>query len=252
MTIQIKYKDIDLTKYCRASGARALYDMLRTDLNVDAVDLDSYVLSCSMIEEMERHFLGRTSSHLFLTDETSSPDPATIEDTDYWLEHARFTSDLMKAYAVRHNKNIVLYGQMGRIHDVDYLKHPHNSKESGDTAIHPVPAVVYLLERGVPPVISIAIMEHAGYIGAGKNYSTQLSAALSACDDLATYAAAFTKEEIIARNELSEEAIYYLDQIRPIRYKLDASTCATRVAGNPKLFINDSLACANSLAMQSL
>jgi predicted hydrolase (HD superfamily) len=130
------------------------------------------------------------------------------------------------------------------LHDLDYLKHPHTVKV-GEEQVHPMPLARFLLRHDVPPLFCAAVMEHAGYIGAGTEFSSKLSAALSACDDLATYAAAIAPDEWHSRGELSVEALDLLAQVRPMHFRLDMdSACPTRVLAHPNRFINRALAAA--------
>ena len=204
-----------------------------------------YSLPDDLIDEAERLFLGRTLSQMDETlDREREPEVVGLSATSYWLEHGRVAGDLMRAFARGLGRNERFYYQMGRIHDVDFLKYPH-SVASGEGQVHPMPLAMFLLDRGVPPLYCAAVMEHAGYIGGGTEFSSKLSAALSACDDLATYAAAIAPNEWRSKGEISSDALELLSKVRPVQFRLDmCSACPTRVLAHPDRFINRALAAA--------
>lgn len=221
------------------TGALAFARHLLKVVEASPSPSDDYVLPDGLIEDAECHFLGR-SFQVFdsMLDRNSDPQVVGLSSADYWLEHGRFTGDLMAAFARGARRNEKLYRQMGRLHDLDYLKHPHNAKRSKEQ-VHPMPLARFLMQREVPALYCAAIMEHAGYIGAGAEFSSKLSAALSACDDLATYAAAVAPTEWRSRGEISEKALGLLGQVRPLHFRLNMdSACPTRVLAHPDRFIN--------------
>lgn len=129
----------------------------------------------------------------------------------YWRDHGRITGALMRKLAQMGGGNPNLYERTGIIHDVDYLKHPHDRGKT--SAPHPVALVRALRERGVHPVICMAIMEHAPYSGLFLNPTSKLSAALSAAEDLATLAA--LKPPCPHLDRLSAKARELLDTLKP-------------------------------------
>lgn len=104
---------------------------------------------------------------------------------NYWIDHGKVTGCLMQKLARENGKDERIYKNVGIIHDLDYLMHPHDEPHAKGCR-HPVPLVMALLDSEIDPRIGLAIMEHAPYVGRHDNPSSPLSAALSACEDLAT------------------------------------------------------------------
>lgn len=226
-------------------AARAFADDLRGRLSVAPAIGAGYRLPLGLVPRAEQRFLGRTLEQHEATIEHVSR-ISLLDDVDYWLEHARVTRDLMRAFASRHGANVPLYGDVGRLHDADYLRHPHLGPYSVPP-VHPLPLALFLAAEGVHEAVCLAIMEHAGYIGQGSKFSTRMSAALSACDDLATYAAAVDPCDLRVRRDLSPAAQMLLGDISPPRVRIDIDrACPTRVLSKPDLYINHSLNLAQS------
>ena len=121
----------------------------------------------------------------------------------YWQDHARVTGALMEKFARQIGEDENLYRIVGVIHDADYIKFPHD--EAGASgARHPVPLCQFLWNNGVSASVCLAILEHAPYLGLNDVPSSRLSAALSACEDLATLCSIDPKSR--AYDDLSEEA----------------------------------------------
>jgi hypothetical protein len=108
----------------------------------------------------------------------------------YWLEHQVMAAEAMSYIAtlVGDDDHIELYHQTGRLHDIDYLSHPHDTGNPHDSC-HPVPLVEYLEQESFPIPGCIAILEHAPYLGLGRHgddFTRRLSLALSICEDAVT------------------------------------------------------------------
>lgn len=129
----------------------------------------------------------------------------------YWRDHGRITGDLMAAMTRRWGGNAALYRRVGELHDVDYLPFPHDGK--GDGPRHPVRLVRALFDAGVHPVVCLAVLEHAPYVGCDTAPSSHLSAALSAAEDLATLAALDPPSTAIG--DLSPRARELLETVQP-------------------------------------
>jgi len=163
----------------------------------------------------------------------------------YWKDHGRLAADLMMNFAAREGLPAKLYGQLGLIHDADYLKHPHD--KPSDKLKHPLPLTLKLRSCGIPASVCLAILEHAGYIGQGKNFSSRLSAALSACDDLATLMAILPQADDTKLERLRLDAWRQLavlprtlaSAVNPPKIMIDSKmSCPTRVLSKPDLYIN--------------
>src|SRR5688500_9414399 len=84
----------------------------------------------------------------------------------YWEDHGRITAVLMKNAAALTGGDPHLYEQVGRLHDLDYLLHPHDTKHGAGTgARHPAPLVEALAQLDFSTFGQIAILEHAPYLG---------------------------------------------------------------------------------------
>lgn len=221
--------------------AIALADKLRESISSQQALPPGFALSDEFVRQTERHFLGQTYEQWIERDGLVERSATSFTSIEYWLDHGRVAGALMERLALRLGQNPVLFRQMGRLHDVDYVRFPHNeANPSGD--VHPVPLTQYLLDKQVPEILCVAIMEHAGYIGKGCEFSSRLSASLSACDDLATYLAAVPSTEARYTTDLSDEAQQISSEIDGPRIRLDVSrACPTRVLSKPDLYINSAL-----------
>jgi len=207
-----------------------------------------YVLPHDMVIEAERHFLGSTYEEWQATQGKGTYHATDFSDIGYWLDHGRVAGELMRCLAQYLSTNPIFYAQMGRLHDIDYVRFPHNAPDP-QADVHPVPLARFLSERGVPVEASLAIMEHAGYVGKGSDFATTLSAALSACDDLATYLAAVPREAPRYSKDLCPLAQRLATQIRAPQVLLDTErACPTRVLAKPELYINSALRKAEIMA----
>lgn len=94
------------------------------------------------------------------------------------IRHMLAVETAMRAYALRYHEDPDLWGVVGLIHDFDYERHPDLTVEG-----HPVVGVKYLRERGVPEVITRAILAHAASY-TGVQPESNLEKALIAVDEL--------------------------------------------------------------------
>lgn len=102
----------------------------------------------------------------------------------YWLDHCGLVAQLMQVVAEGIGQPVNLYRAAGLLHDLDYPAAPHfPAGPEGDEG-HPVPVVRDLVDLGVPPILSLAVLEHSPHLGFEP--SSRLSAALIACDEAAT------------------------------------------------------------------
>jgi hypothetical protein len=108
-------------------------------------------------------------------------------DPAYWRKHNIEVGHIMELIAPYVGGNAVEYRRLGELHDLDYLKAPHDDGPISPTKdIHPCPVVNDLEQHGAPKEIMIAILEHSphGRID-GKPHSV-LSQSLFFADNFAT------------------------------------------------------------------
>lgn len=161
-------------------------------------------------------------------------------EQDYWYDHGAATGALMRYIAQRWGGDADLYDRVGHVHDLDYLRFPHDTRKNDSEAecVHPVPLARAMLELRVHPAVILAVLEHAPYLQLNLAPTSRLSAALSAAEDLATAKA--LNPVFSGLDKLSEEAreLYGCVEVsKPIHRKH-----AVRVEGNPDLYINQPLA----------
>lgn len=230
------------------SGATQYANKLRGALRLAEPLPLGYALPDNLVAEAERHFLGLTYEEWRISHGEATYHATDFSDVGYWLDHGRVAGELMGRLARHLGTDPVFYTQLGQLHDIDYVRFPHNARDPQDD-VHPVPLARFLSERGAPVEALVAIMEHAGYIGKGSNFSSTLSAALSASDDLATYLAAVPREAPRYAKELCPLAQRLSAEIRAPQVLLDtARACPTRVLAKPDLYINSALRKAEILA----
>lgn len=204
------------------------------ELAMDQPELDDdYALSSELLGEVLEHFL---------------PDSESDCHVGYWLAHGQLAGELMAILAKKfRRRGQTLYRQVGILHDADYYRHPHYGEST--ELVHPAPLCIYLLERKVPAVVCLAILEHAGYTAEGTRFSMPMSAAISTCDDLATYMSALESTKFVldhghhvATSKLSDLAQEVIRGVNvPIPSFPADFNCPKRVLGNVDLFINNSL-----------
>lgn len=161
-------------------------------------------------------------------------------DQLYWRDHGRATGALMRHMAWQWGGDPELYYRVGCVHDLDYLRFPHDAPQAGSETecAHPVPLARAMRDMGVDPAVTLAVLEHAAYLGLYKKPSSRLSAALSAAEDLATIAALVPPFE--DRAALSNDAQALLSKVR-VRQKI-RRTHRVRVEVDPARYVNRPLA----------
>lgn len=153
----------------------------------------------------------------------------------YWIDHGMVTQSIMKQIAKKVSKDIDLYGFVGYLHDVDYLKYAHDI-DKGKEFKHPIPLVSYLNKKEVNPIILLALIEHAAYIELYDNPSSYLSATLAGAEDLATLMSMENFEDYL--DELSIEAKELaLNAVKPMQ-RININHERPRIIGDIEKYIN--------------
>jgi predicted hydrolase (HD superfamily) len=95
----------------------------------------------------------------------------------------------MRAYAVRFDGDVELWGLTGLLHDLDYERYPN--LEDG----HPRYAIRELEAQGYPPELIRAVASHADFLGVPRE--TPMEKALYAVDELCGFvlACAYVRPE---------------------------------------------------------
>jgi predicted hydrolase (HD superfamily) len=99
---------------------------------------------------------------------------------------------------------IEIWRVAGLLHDLDYLRAPHDGEDRGVHESHPVPLVMTLRNLGYPPALTLSILEHSPHLDLEP--SSQMSAALIACDEAATLCA--FGEDISTIDGVPQSVIY--------------------------------------------
>lgn len=161
-------------------------------------------------------------------------------DQAYWIDHGRCTGALMRRMARRWGGDPELYYRVGFVHDLDYLRFPHDAGKwvPQDENTHPVPLAFAMRELGVHPAVILAVLEHAPYLGLDAAPSSRLSAALSAAEDLVTMASLEPASGRVGL--LSKDARGLLSTIR-IGRKIHRKG-KVRVETDPDRYVNSPLA----------
>lgn len=107
---------------------------------------------------------------------------------EYWSNHDRVVASLMRRFAIELGEDPWLYYVTGAVHDLDYVRFPHDKPGSDPAYSHPIPITRELLRIGAPPLMSLAVLEHAPHLNLPP--SSPLTHALIACGDSTTFAAA--------------------------------------------------------------
>lgn len=106
----------------------------------------------------------------------------------YWRAHGRRVSKLLAGFGELVGLDRDLCAATGFVHDLDYLKCPHDVAGTDPCAAHPFPILRVLTDWKVPPDMALAVLEHSPHLRIPLTRS--LSCCLVACGDLATLAAA--------------------------------------------------------------
>jgi putative nucleotidyltransferase with HDIG domain len=105
------------------------------------------------------------------------------------LRHALAVETAMRAYALRFDGDVELWGLTGLLHDLDYERYP--SLEDG----HPRYALRELEARGYPDELVRSVASHADFLGVARE--TPMEKALYAVDELSGFilACAYVRPE---------------------------------------------------------
>jgi hypothetical protein len=190
-------------------------------------------LTSKVVDELEREFAPSGQSVGYAARDGRG-------DWEYWRDHGLSTGALMRHMAVQWRGDQELYDAVGRVHDLDYLRFPHDvpRKTVTDGIAHPVPLARAMRDLGVHPAVALAVLEHAPYLNLCDAPSSRLAATLSAAEDLTTIAALVPPFNGV--DKLSADARALLATIKinkPIHRK-----GRVRVETNPERFVNKPLA----------
>src|SRR5579859_4774002 len=110
-------------------------------------------------------------------------------ENDSLRRHMLAVEAAMRAYAVRLDGDIELWGLTGLLHDLDYERYPDLSDG------HPRYAVAELRSRGYPEELVLAVASHADFMGVPRE--TPMQKALFAVDELCGFilACAYVRPE---------------------------------------------------------
>ncbi|NQZ84502.1 MAG: HD domain-containing protein [Nanoarchaeales archaeon] len=209
--------------------------------------LNNFIFDEKILNILKKHFLENIDQEIIIKNFTKEEIESGLASVDYWKFHGELVGKFMEKVAedIGEDKNI--YSNLGIIHDIDYLKFSHHSGNYEEP--HPFPLANKLLELKFPTKYILAILEHAGYIGAGnKSFSSRLSAALSACDDLATLICTKQiddKGNIITNDFnviLNKKAIKLIRGVEiPTHFLTLKSNCLSRVLSDVDNYVNEPL-----------
>lgn len=125
---------------------------------------------------------------------------------EYWRNHNLVVGSLMSKFAELLGEDPWLYYVTGAVHDLDYVKFPHDRFHVDPANVHPLPITQELLKMNVSPLICLAVLEHAPHLNLIP--STNLTHALIACGDAVTFAAA--NVELKWANDLPSKLVQVL------------------------------------------
>lgn len=149
----------------------------------------------------------------------------------YWSDHGRITKMLMEKFAIVANEDIELYGTTGLIHDIDYLRYPHDRNHL--IGRHPIPLVTRMMRDNANPNMCIAILEHAPYLGLAN--SSKLSLALTGCEELATLLSFKNSDKLSLLSDFATELAEGVSVSRYVNEKIDGTP---RVFKSPESSVN--------------
>ncbi len=221
-----------MTRSSRHDSAQALADTLRRKASAIGVVVGDGGFSEDVAQRLVTLFKSAP-----MPDRPGAAARKGRGDEDYWSDHGELTGKLMAQIALRARAHVDLYRRVGRVHDIDYLAHPHDGKGPGER--HPVPLVTAMRDSGIHPAICCAVLEHAPHAGFDQQPSSRLSAALSAAEDLATLAAVDPVSDAV--RGLSKQADELFRSALPRRR---ISGGSLRVEADVDRFINRPLALA--------
>jgi putative nucleotidyltransferase with HDIG domain len=102
-------------------------------------------------------------------------------ESDSLRRHALAVEAAMRAYAVRFDGDVELWGLTGLLHDLDYERFPDLDAEDG----HPRTALRELEARGYPPELVRAVASHAPFLGVSRD--SPMERTLFAVDELSGF-----------------------------------------------------------------
>lgn len=106
----------------------------------------------------------------------------------YWRNHDQVVATLMSKFAKVLGQDSWLYYVTGAVHDLDYVVAPHDRTSAELLKSHPLPITQELIRMNFPPLVCLAVLEHAPHLKLVP--SSSLTHALVACGDSVTLAAA--------------------------------------------------------------
>jgi hypothetical protein len=145
----------------------------------------------------------------------------------------------MERLALKIGGDIELYGTTGLIHDLDYLRHPHD--RGIYVGRHPIPLVKYLMRRNANPYMCLAILEHAPHLK--LNNLSRLSFSLTGCEELATLISFNESSKIASLSAFAKELIKDVEVCQFVDVNVDG---VPRVFESPEHSINAPLKTAES------
>lgn len=154
----------------------------------------------------------------------------------YWNNHGLLTKELMELLAKKIGADAAVFGRTGFIHDIDYLRYPHDRGDNKNA--HPIPLVKKMIEKNIHPEICLAVLEHAPYLKLTNDKRSKLSYALTACEELATLLSVKNNSAYVS--ELSIEAKELAGSIyNNPKYLIDINIdLKPRVLSSPQKCIN--------------
>ena len=135
---------------------------------------------------------------------------------EYQRYHARMVGTMMEGYAKHFGEDPDLWFLTGFLHDLDYEEHP-------DT--HPGESLKWFKEWGYPEDMIHAVEAHAySFNGFTTLPTTQLAAALMACDEICGIFYAYRKLNPIPYHEMKVKSIKKRLKEKSFAAKIDRST----------------------------
>lgn len=128
-------------------------------------------------------------------------------------KHMYAVEAAMRAYAVKYNEDVELWGIAGLLHDFDYEKYPTEEE-------HGYAGARILEERGAPPEIIQAVLSHTDTTSTPRE--TLMEKVLYAVDEISGFIVAVT---LVRPSKKIEEV-----KIKSIKKKLKAAAFARQVS----------------------